>query len=60
VQNQLTAPHIENQEILIPDSGLFKEYNEKLNPVMALINSKEQENQTLTKMQTLLLSKMGV
>lgn len=60
VQNQLTAPHIENQEILIPDSGLFKEYNEKLNPVMALINNKEQENQTLTKMQTLLLSKMGV
>ena len=59
VQNQLTAPHIENQEILIPDSGLFKEYNEKLNPVMALINSKEQENQTLTQMQTLLLSKMG-
>ena len=60
VQNQLTAPHIENQEILIPDSGLFKEYNEKLNPVMALINNKEQENQTLTQMQTLLLSKMGV
>ncbi len=59
VQNQLTAPHIENQEILIPDSGLFKEYNEKLNPVMALINNKEQENQTLTQMQTLLLSKMG-
>ena len=60
VQNQLTAPHIENQEILIPDSNLFKEYNEKLNPVMALINNKEQENQTLTQMQTLLLSKMGV
>ena len=60
VQNQLTAPHIENQEILIPDSGLFKEYNEKLNPVMALINNKEQENQTLTQMQTLFLSKMGV
>ena len=60
VQNQLTAPHIENQEILIPDSGLFKEYNEKLNPIMALINNKEQENQTLTQMQTLLLSKMGV
>lgn len=60
VQNQLTAPHIENQEILIPNSGLFKEYNEKLNPVMALINNKEQENQTLTQMQTLLLSKMGV
>ena len=59
VQNQLTAPHIENQEILIPNSGLFKEYNEKLNPVMALINNKEQENQTLTQMQTLLLSKMG-
>ena len=60
VQNQLTAPHIENQEILIPNSNLFKEYNEKLNPVMTLINKKEQENQTLTQMQTLLLSKMGV
>ena len=60
VQNQLIAPHIENQEILIPDSGLFKEYNEKLNPVMTLINNKEQENQTLTQMQILLLSKMGV
>lgn len=59
VQNQLTAPHIENQKILIPNSGLFKEYNEKLNPIMALINNKEQENQTLTQMQTLLLSKMG-
>jgi type I restriction enzyme S subunit len=60
VQNQLTAPHIENQEILIPASSLFKEYNEKLNPVMTLINNKEQENQNLTQMQTLLLSKMGV
>ena len=60
VQNQLTAPHIENQEILIPDSRLFKEYNDKLSAVMALANCKERENQTLAQMRTLLLSKMGV
>ena len=60
VQNQLTAPHIENQEILIPDSRLFKEYNDKLSAVMALSNCKERENQTLAQMRTLLLSKMGV
>ena len=58
VQNQLTAPHIENQEIIIPEEKLFKPYNECAKPILTLIKHKERECQMLNQMQNFILSKM--
>ena len=58
VQNQLTAPHIENQEIIIPEEKLFKPYNECSKPILTLIKHKERECQMLNQMQNFILSKM--
>lgn len=58
VQNQLTAPHIENREIIIPEEKLFKPYNECAKPILTLIKHKERECQMLNQMQNFIFSKM--
>lgn len=59
-QPLITQGILNNQECLLPPSNDIELFAERVETVMRACRLKQQENQTLTQMQTLLLSKMGV
>ena len=56
----LTTIDFQKKSIIVPSEGLILKFDESVSPVYKSILLRQQENQTLTQMQTLLLSKMGV
>lgn len=56
----ISGPQIEDFPIVIPSEEQFKVLKQEFIPIFAKIKLHNRENQTLTQMQTLLLSKMGV
>ena len=58
-QPLITQGILNNQECLLPPSNDIELFAGRVETVMRACRLKQQENQTLTQMQTLLLSKMG-
>ncbi len=56
----ISGPQIEDFPIVIPSEEQFKVLKQDYIPIFTKIKLHNRENQTLTQMQTLLLSKMGV
>lgn len=59
-QPLITQGILNNQECLLPSVKCVESFADKVKVLMNEFRLKEKENQTLTQMQTLLLSKMGV
>ena len=59
VQGQLTVPDIERKEIIIPPHEIVSEFDDKVEIIDEAIAILEKENVILTKLQSLLLAKMG-
>lgn len=59
VQSQLTVPDMEEREIMIPSTQIIQEFNNNVEIIDKSISTFEQENSTLTELQSLLLAKMG-
>lgn len=55
----ISGPQIEDFPIVIPSEEQFKALKQEYIPIFTKIKLHNRENQTLTQMQTLLLSKMG-
>ncbi|PBC68709.1 restriction endonuclease subunit S [Fibrobacter sp. UWS1] len=55
----ISGPQIEDFPIVIPSEEQFKAIKQEYIPIFTKIKLHNRENQTLTQMQTLLLSKMG-
>lgn len=55
----ITQEILNSQECMLPSVKCMESFADKLKELMNEFRLKQQENQTLTKMQTLLLSKMG-
>lgn len=60
VQNQLTIPQISTLEIVMPPKKVLQQYDESIMKLNDLIDLKRQENQKLTQLQSLLLSRLAV
>ena len=58
-QPLITQGILNNQECLLPSVKCVESFADKVKVLMNEFRLKEKENQTLTQMQTLLLSKMG-
>lgn len=56
----ISGPQIEDFPIVIPSEEQFKALKQEYIPIFTKIKLHNRENQSLTQMQTLLLSKMGV
>ncbi|WP_405341364.1 restriction endonuclease subunit S [Fibrobacter sp.] len=59
-QAQITINNLEPFEIVIPVKELCVDFGEKVQSILNCVENYNQQNQILTQMQTLLLSKMGV
>lgn len=59
VQSQLTIPQISGISILFPQQGVLKQYDSNLELIYKSVEVKNQENQKLTELKSLLLSKMA-
>lgn len=59
VQSQLTVPDMESRNIVIPSTLLIQEFNKQVEKIDNSISLCEMENEKLTKLQSLLLAKMG-
>ena len=59
-QAQITINNLEPFEIVIPVKELCVDFGEKVQSIINCVENYNQQNQALTQMQTLLLSKMGV
>lgn len=59
VFNALTTMDFQKKSVLIPPEELILQFDKDIGPLYQSIFVKQKENQTLTQMQTLLLSKMG-
>lgn len=59
VQNQLTIPHLNLQEILIPNENILCGFENQNSNISNSINILELENQKLSEFKELLLSKIG-
>lgn len=59
VQSQLTVPDMEDLQILIPSNHIMKEFHDKVEIIDKSIEFREQENEKLTELQSLLLARMG-
>jgi type I restriction enzyme S subunit len=59
VQSQLTVPDMESRNIVIPSTLLIQEFNKQVEIIDNSISLCEMENEKLTKLQSLLLAKMG-
>ena len=59
-QPLITQGILNSQECLLPSEKCVESFADKLKVLVNELRLKQQENQTLTQMQTLLLSKMGV
>ena len=58
-QPLITQGILNNQECIIPSLTTISTFSQQIKTIIESQRLKQQENQTLTKMQTLLLSKMG-
>ena len=58
-QANVSNSDIERIKVLYPPEEIMSEFNGQCRWVLESISCYKQENQTLTQMQTLLLSKMG-
>ena len=56
----LTTIDFQKKAVVVPPIEIIRKFNAKISPLYSKILLKQKENQTLTQMQTLLLSKMGV
>ncbi len=59
VQSQLTVPDMEELQILIPSNHIMKEFHDIVEIIDKSIEFREQENEKLTELQSLLLARMG-
>ena len=60
VQNQLTIPNIEREEVVTPNVQMVDEFNKKFLLIKNTIELKIRENSVLTELQSLLFSKLGL
>lgn len=56
----LTTIDFQKKAVVVPPTEVIQKFNAEISPLYNKILLKQKENQTLTQMQTLLLSKMGV
>ena len=59
VQNQLTIPFVEREEVLIPDDNILKDFDTKMTILHNSIKMCTKEITIITELQSLLLTKMG-
>ena len=59
VQNQLTIPVLEREEVIVPDHKTLEEFERRMSLIGNLINWKTKQNRKLNEFQSLLLAKMG-
>ncbi len=59
VQSQLTVPDMEDLQIPIPSNQIMQEFFDEVEIIDKSIELREQENEKLTELQSLLLAKMG-
>lgn len=59
VQSQLTVPDMEDLQILIPSNHIMQEFYDEVEIIDKSIELREQENEKLTELQSLLLARMG-
>ncbi len=59
VQNQLTIPVLEREEIMIPKHKTLEEFERRMSLISNIIELKTKQNRKLNELQSLLLAKMG-
>lgn len=59
VQNQLTIPVLEKEEVIIPKHKTLEEFDKRMSLIINVIELKTKQNRKLTELQSLLLTKMG-
>ena len=59
VQNQLTIPVLEREEIIVSEHKTLEEFEKKMSLIDNVIELKTKQNRKLTELQFLLLAKMG-
>lgn len=59
VQSQLTVPDMEKVEIIMPPQMMLEDFHSRAEIIDKSISIREHENEQLTKLQSLLLAKMG-
>ena len=59
VQSQLTVPDMEDLQIPIPSNQIMQEFHDEVEIIDKSIELREQENEKLTELQSLLLARMG-
>ena len=59
VQNQLTIPVLEKEEVMIPEHKTLEEFERRMSLIGNVIDLKTKQNRKLNELQSLLLSKMG-
>ena len=58
VQNQLTIPVLEREEVIVPDHKTLDEFEKRMSLINNIIELKTKQNRKLTELQSLLLAKM--
>jgi len=59
VQNQLTIPVLEREEVIVPEHNALEEFEIRMTLISNVIELKAKQNMKLTELQSLLLAKMG-
>ena len=59
VQNQLTIPVLEREEIIVPEHKTLEEFEKRMSLIDNLIDLKTKQNRKLNELQSLILAKMG-
>ena len=59
VQNQLTIPVLERENIIIPENKILEEFEKRISVIGRVIEVKSVQNKKLNELQSLLLAKMG-
>lgn len=59
VQNQLTIPVLERENIIIPENKILEEFEKRISVIGRVIEVKRVQNKKLNELQSLLLAKMG-
>ena len=59
VQNQLTIPVLEREEVIVPDRKTLDEFEKRMYLIDNVIELKTKQNRKLNELQSLLLAKMG-
>ena len=59
VQNQLTIPVLEREEVMVPEHNALEEFEIRMTLISNVIELKAKQNMKLTELQSLLLAKMG-